>query len=257
MPPYEKTLTEDTVFRGELICLQHEQGYRFSVDAVLLAHLARVRRNWQILDLGCGNGIISLILLYRWQGLNVHVTGIERQHALAELATINIGKNGFQSHCSIITGDIRKIEDYVRPESFDMVICNPPFYPANQGRQNTHPEERAARHQLHGSLEDFLRSAFYAVKNRGEVNIIYPAEQLQNLLYLAVCRRLPAKRAHLIYSYPDPEQAARLVVVRCVKNGQETVTIAPPLYIHSAPNGPYTATMAEFFATGRETLAGE
>ncbi|HSH13650.1 MAG TPA: hypothetical protein VLA15_07870, partial [Desulfurivibrionaceae bacterium] len=61
-----RELTNDTLFAGRLNCRQHRGGYRFSVDAVLLAHFFAPRSDESLIDLGCGCGIIPLILAYRW-----------------------------------------------------------------------------------------------------------------------------------------------------------------------------------------------
>ena len=52
-------LTCDALFNNKLVIYQQKRGYRFSVDAVLLAGLTRVRRDDHILDLGTGCGVIS------------------------------------------------------------------------------------------------------------------------------------------------------------------------------------------------------
>ena len=59
-------IEKNNLFNGELSCDQHRGGYRFSIDAVLLAHFISVKKKERILDLGTGSGVISLILLYRY-----------------------------------------------------------------------------------------------------------------------------------------------------------------------------------------------
>ena len=63
--------SEDTLFSGRLICRQPEHGYRFSVDAVLAAHFAGPAATDRVLDLGCGCGVIGLILAHRCPDLAV------------------------------------------------------------------------------------------------------------------------------------------------------------------------------------------
>ncbi|MCW5198647.1 SAM-dependent methyltransferase, partial [Desulfobulbus sp. F3] len=58
-------LTDDTLFNDRVICRQHRDGYRFSIDAVLLAHFCRPAARNMVLDIGCGCGVISLILCCR------------------------------------------------------------------------------------------------------------------------------------------------------------------------------------------------
>ena len=72
-------LTDDTLFNGRLVCRQHRNGYRFSLDAVLLAHFCQPASRDKVLDLGCGCGVIGLVLCYRHP--EVQVTGLELQPA--------------------------------------------------------------------------------------------------------------------------------------------------------------------------------
>lgn len=245
----EYNITKDSLFDGQLSCYQNQEGYRFSIDSVLLAHLTRVRPQWNALDLGCGNGIIGLILLYRWQHLGLSLTGIERQKSLFKLAQRNMAANHFSEKAKVICGDIRQIDQLVTPESYDLVVCNPPFYKSSHGRQNANIEAREARHQLHGSLQEFLRSSFFAVKNKGEVSVVYPAAQLQELLYAAKSCRIPAKSIDIIYSYPDDSMSARLVIVTCVKNGSGLSRVNPPFYIYEKKKGQYSEAVRSFFSS--------
>ena len=90
-------LTNDTLFDGRLICRQYRQGYRFSVDAVLAAHFCRIQTDDHIFDLGCGCGVIGLIIAFRHQGEGVRVTGLEFQSDLVMLAHDNVLANNMDS----------------------------------------------------------------------------------------------------------------------------------------------------------------
>ncbi|HQN19035.1 MAG TPA: SAM-dependent methyltransferase, partial [Syntrophobacteraceae bacterium] len=70
-------LTCDALFNGNLILYQHKKGYRFSVDAVLLAGLTQVRSHDRIVDLGTGCGVVPLIFAYR--NLGRRIVGLEIQ----------------------------------------------------------------------------------------------------------------------------------------------------------------------------------
>ncbi len=169
--------TKDSLFEGKLLCTQHKNGYRFSLDAVLLAHFISPRRGERLLDLGTGCGILPLVVLFRSGGEGISCAGIEIQSGLAELARKNFVENGYDSAASVIKGDIRRIRELVAGESFQQVMCNPPFYPAQSGRISKNREAAMARHQGNGGLVDFLRAARFALVNRGRASFISPAEQ--------------------------------------------------------------------------------
>ena len=129
--------------------------------------------------------------------------GIEVQQELAELALTNLTANSFAGFGKIIHGDINQIETLITAESYDTVVCNPPFYAANSGRVSHNQQSLIARHQIAGTVEDFLRAAAFAVKNGGEVYFIYPAERISECVFLAAKYRLEMKTLRFIYSYPQ------------------------------------------------------
>jgi tRNA1Val (adenine37-N6)-methyltransferase len=241
------TISRDSLFDGELICFQHQEGYRFSLDAILLAHFVAVRQHDRILDLGTGSGIISMILLYRWRNRIDEVCGIEIQQGLAELASKNFQANDLEKSGRIVQGDIKKIETLTKPEVYDKIVCNPPFYTQASGRTNRNPEAQLARHQILATLEDFLSAAAFAVKNGGTVFFVYPADLLCEFVAFAQKCRLAVKKIQLVYSYPHKTAPARLVLIQCLKNGGMGAEILPPFYIYCQKNGKFSSEMQQFY----------
>ena len=239
--------TQDTLFDGKLFCLQHADGYRFSIDPVLLAHFVRLGRDETILDLGAGCGILGLILLYRKSDNIRSLTAFELQAGLAELARDNIRLNKFQKQMQVIEGDLCYIEKFLKPESCSTVVCNPPFYPLGRGRPSCNKESEIARHQVSCTLADIFKAAAMIVKNRGRFYLVYPADGLGSLLALLPRQGLTAKRLQLIYSYPHTETGARLLLLEAVKNGGDGVEILPPFYIYDEKNGNYSDAMRRLY----------
>ena len=238
------TFTDDTLFDGRLVCSQHRDGYRFSVDAVLVAHFCRPQEEDRVLDIGCGCGVISLILCHRYT--DVHVTGLELQPALAKIACANSLANQFQSRFTVVEGDLRKVREFMQPESFDLVVSNPPYRRSGSGRVNREDECAIARHELTADLPSIVSAASFCVKNHGIVVCIYPAERLATLVAAMLEQRLVPKRMQPVYSYPEDDQA-RLVMVEAVKNGGEGLHLLPPFYIYQYADGPYAPEMAKLY----------
>ncbi len=245
----EKTtaITDDTLFDGDLICYQHTAGYRFSIDAVLVAHFAEVRKGDRVLDLGAGCGVIMLILLYRWQEWLKEIVGIEVQESLADLAARNLEANGFEGMGRILKGDIKNILDLVAAESFDAIVCNPPFYQSGSGRQSGNTEAKLARHQCLATLDDFLQASAAAIRNRGSVYCIYPAEQVAQFFGLANRYRLEVKKLQFVYGYPQDEGDARLVLIHCLKNGGPGTKVLPPFFVYREKNGAFSPQMQKLY----------
>lgn len=237
-------LSEDTLFSGRIICRQHREGYRFSIDAVLLAHFCRPAAQDKVLDIGCGCGVIGLILCHRHPELRL--TGLEVQPALAELARSNAEANHLHRRFTVQQGDLRRISEHILPESFDLIVSNPPYHRVGSGRISLKDECAIARHELCADPESVLAAAAFAVRNRGAVCCIYPAERLASVLAVMIRNRLIPKRLLPVHSYPEDSQA-RLVLIEAVKNGGEGLRLLPPLYVWQRKNGPYSPEMAAMY----------
>ena len=241
-PPRE--ITEDTLFAGRLTCRQHRDGYRFSVDAVLLAHFFIPRPDESLLDLGCGCGVIPLILAYRWPGLRL--TGLELQPQLAALARGNAAANGFAERIAIVEGDLRRASELFRPGQFQRLVCNPPFYRSDGARLNLDSERRLARHEVEADLAAVVVAAGWLLHKGGRFDLVYPAERAATLLAELRGAGLEPKRLQVVHNHPGAP--GRLVLVEGLKGGGEELEILPPFFIYQAPGGEYTAEMARCYS---------
>ncbi len=246
------SLSRDSLFDGDLICFQHRNGYRFSIDSVLISHFLDVKQGDRILDLGTGSGIISMILMYRWRCKVKEVTGIEVQPGLAELARKNFRANSFEQSCRVWTCNIKEINIMLKPESYEKIVCNPPFYTPASGRTNKNSESRIARHQILATLHDFLSASAFAVKNGGAVYFIYPAARMSEFISFAEKIRLAVKKIQFVYSYPNEDAPARLILIQCIKNGGAGNEVLPPFYIYCEKNGDFSPEMQNFYKKNKE-----
>jgi tRNA1(Val) A37 N6-methylase TrmN6 len=237
-------LTDDTLFQGGLICRQSQDGYRFSVDAVIAAHFSVPKTGQQVLDLGCGCGVIGLVLAHRYP--DIMVCSLELQEHLAALAQENGIRNGFTDRFRVIQGDVCAIGTLLPPESFDLVVCNPPYHKKDSGRINQDDQAACARHELTAVVEDFVRAAAFCAKNRGRVVFVYPAIRCNILLNTLQRYKLTPKRLQPVYSYPGTT-SARLVLVEAMKNGGEQCEILAPFYIFEHKNGDYAPAMLALY----------
>jgi tRNA1Val (adenine37-N6)-methyltransferase len=247
LTPQADPVSCDTLFSGRVHCLQHQAGYRFSVDAILAAHFSPPSSGATVLDLGSGCGVIALICLYRWREQIASVSCLELQPGLAALAARNRDMNGFGEKMKVVQGDLRNILNFFPAESFAQVICNPPSYKKNSGRPCQDQESFIARHQVHCSLAEVVGAAAAVVKNRGKVVFVYPATGLNSLFSALHQYHLVPKRLQIIYSYPDAAAPARLVLVEAIKNGGEGVRILAPFYIYERRLGAYSAEMQRLY----------
>jgi tRNA1Val (adenine37-N6)-methyltransferase len=234
--------TVDEILDGSLKIRQSKRGYRFNLDSIILAHFVDLKSRTVNLDLGCGNGVIALVLanLYvqsRWHGLEI-------QHALADLAQKNVEQNGLDHRVIIDKGDAREIKKIYQPHSFDNIVFNPPYRKLDSGRMNPLPEKAVARHEIKGSLSEFLSASKYLLKPKGRVFTIYPAARMVELISLFRKKDIEPKRMKLVFS--DAASTAEFVLVEGRSGSREELKMEPPLFIYEE-HKEYTKDMKNIF----------
>ncbi len=218
--------------------MQHREGYRFSIDAVLLAAFSAPEAKDRIVDLGTGCGIMPLILGHRYPAVNI--TGIEIQPELAELAAENVVANGLKERAIIIRKDLRllSIQDVGGP--MDLVISNPPYRKGRSGRINPNSQRAVARHEILATLQDVTDAAARLLGIGGRFAIVYPAERITDLL--TSLRSAGIEPKHIQVVHAKAHAPGRLVLVSGIKGGRPGAAVHEPLVIYQ-PNGAYTQSV--------------
>ena len=157
----------------------------------------------------------------------------------------NTQLNDLENRVEIISGDARHIKNIFPPHSFETVIFNPPYRKLNSGRINPLQEKAIARHEIIGSLKEFLNASKYLLKPAGRVFTIYPAKRFVELVHLFRNSNIEPKRMKLVYS--DNYSDAEFTLVEGKQGGREELKIEPPLFIYDQ-NRKYTAEMSSIFS---------
>jgi tRNA1Val (adenine37-N6)-methyltransferase len=227
--------TSDTFFNGGLHVYQDREGYRFSIDAAIVAAGVRPKPSESIIDLGTGCGIIALILAFRHS--SVKLIGIEIQDELVKLADANIRHNRLEHRISLVCGDARRlgIKDVAGPA--DWVVCNPPYRRPRSGRVNPRTQKALARHEINITLKDIVQAARRFLRNGGQFVTIYPAERTGDLLKVMHEEGIEPKWLRSIHSHQGDD--AKLICVKGRKAGRPGLIVHYPLVIYEQ-DGAYT-----------------
>ncbi|MFP4573301.1 MAG: tRNA1(Val) (adenine(37)-N6)-methyltransferase [Desulfobacterales bacterium] len=226
------SLTHDTFFNGKISVKQPVNGYRFSIDAVLLGNLADIKPGERVLELGTGCGVIPLILCCRHPELCA-VFGAEIQQELAQIAADNAAENKMDNKITILHKDIKKISPSDTNGHVEAVICNPPHFTEKSGRINPDSQRAVARHEIAMTLSDLTSAASRMLAPGGRLMVIYPCERLADLL--AAMRQTGIEPKKLRMIHPAPQTPAQKVLAYGFKGKNPGLRIAPPLYIRSDP----------------------
>jgi len=236
------SFTTDTFFNGQVKVKQSRRGYRFSIDAVLLAYHTRPRPGESVLDLGTGCGIIPLLLLFRHPAIRIYA--VEIQHQLAELAADNARDNGLQDRMAIIEGDLASLGAERFPSPIDIIVSNPPYRRPNSGRINPDGQRAVARHEIKTTLGDVVHTAKRILRVGGRFITIYTADRLTDMLFLMRENRIEPKYMRMIHSSDKTE--AKLFLVEGVHDGRPGMKIDSPVVLY-ADVGEYTDDVKRMF----------
>jgi tRNA1Val (adenine37-N6)-methyltransferase len=236
------SLTADSIFDGHLRIKQHRWGYRFSIDAVILAYHADPKKDDKVVDLGTGCGVIPLMLARRHPSIAVY--GIEVQTELAAIADLNVRDNHLTGRIFILCEDLKKLTVNMISGPVDLVTCNPPYRKAKSGRINPDRQRAVARHEIKATVKDVVQAAHRVLRHRGKLLMIYTAERMSDLFAHLGSAGMEPKLIRTIHSAAGKE--AKLILVEALKGGRPGIKIGPPLIIYQK-NGSYTAEVEKMF----------
>ena len=241
---------------GDYIVFQDTDDYAFSQDSVFLANMAKLSPSDAVLDLGCGSGILSTLALVK-----KHVkkaVGIELQPRVADMARDSAIQNGLQDKFEVICADVKDIRSILKAESFDKVLCNPPYF-TNSGSSgqksvsdeendalniNARTEKSVSRTESTATLDDFVKGASYALRFGGDAWFVIKADRVASLIYSLKSYNLEPKEATLIY--PKPTSDVDVVIIKARKGAKEGLKISP--FFVTDDNGEYTDKYKETYA---------
>jgi tRNA1Val (adenine37-N6)-methyltransferase len=234
--------TGDTFFNGALRVEQDRSGYRFSIDAVILADRVQPRPGDRVLELGAGCGIVLLILAFRYP--EAGYTGVEVQSGLYRLALKNVQMNRMKDRIRLFHMDMRHLSPEQTGGAVDTVVCNPPYRRVEAGRLNPNRQKAIARHEMKLNLPDLLQAARRMLRTAGKFYIVYTVERLIELL--AEMKAVAIEPKHLTMVYAGLHTEAKLALVEGVKGARSGCKVAPPLIIYDS-EGNYTPEVAKMF----------
>lgn len=206
---------------GELKILQYIDGYCFTSDAVLLANTVRCKKGDTIVDMGCGSGVISLLLTAKTPCRKI--IGVELQKDVAELAVKNAKLNNLQDKISILNDDIANLPSILGKESVQVAVCNPPYFSSDSGEKRENPQIALSRHESTCALEGIIQSASSILKFGGSFYLIHKTSRMAEVIAYCSQNKLIPKTLTLIY--PKISKKADTFVLTCKKCGKHSLSV--------------------------------
>lgn len=230
------------------VLIQKEGTFCFGTDTVLLADFAAPRKREKCVDMGCGNGAISVLMAAHQPELE-HIVAVEIQPEMADMARRSVEINNLQEKISVHTGDMREAWQTLGCGKASLVVCNPPYGGVGTTLISQKEPERIARHESDLSCEDVAYSADRLLKYGGRFCVVFPAPRAYEMMAAMDKYHLAPKRLRSVHHTLD--RAPKIVLIEAVKGGGKGLHWQPPLIIEDE-NGNRTAEWHRIYGSGRK-----
>lgn len=234
---------------GGLRFVYDGEQFRPGTDTFLLSSQPRLKPGLRVCDLGCGAGLLGLLLLQRQPEL--HVTGLDIHPAAIRLAERAAAENSLSGRLTFRHGDLREIKGYFPAGTFDLVVCNPPYYPPASGRLAENAARRTARAEITCTLGDVCAAASYLLRWSGAFCLVHKPERLTDLLCALRAAAMEPKRLRLVHQTAGA--APSLVLLEGRRGGKPGLAVEPPLILRSDDGSPTAELDAIYFRQQEET----
>ena len=209
-----------------------EGSFRLSTDSVLLAAFVKGVRARRVLDLGCGAGVLTVLLSDARPGARVE--GIELQPEQAALCRENLRENGFPDS-GVVCGDLRDHRSHFPAGGYDLVVSNPPYFAENSGLSAPDGRRAAAREERFCTLLELCAAAKYLCRWGGSFAVVYRPERLSELFCMMSENGLEPKRLRMVQHRVS--SAPSLVLAEARRGGRPGLIVEPPLLLTDDTGG--------------------
>lgn len=213
--------------------IQKKEGFRFGVDAVLLANFAKVKKNASVIDLCTGTGIVPFILAGKTNAKNI--TGIEIQEEFVEMAERSVEFNKLEERVNFINGDLKNLALLKKLPKVDVLTVNPPYKLQNSGIINLNDKNAIARHEICCTLEDVIIASRILLKDNGRMYMVHRPDRLVDIVTLMRKHKIEPKRIRMVH--PSAGKAPNIVLVEGQRDGGAFLKWDDPLYVHTEEGG--------------------
>ncbi len=205
---------------------QPTSGYCYNSDSIFLYNfIAMFEPSGKLLDVGCGVGVLSLLL---GRDFSIEISIIDKQEKMLNYAIHNHKLNGLEAKSYL--GDFTTMQT---DDRYDYIISNPPFYDENvQQSKNRHLN--IARYAQHLPIESFIRRVKTFLKPKGWFIFCYDAKQIDVLLYHLKLNGINAEKIQFVHSKMDRE--SKLVMIAARNNSKSMTQILPPFVVFDEKN---------------------
>lgn len=213
--------------------IQKKDGFRFGIDAVLLANFANVKNGNRVVDLCSGTGIVPFIIAGKTKASSI--TGIEIQEDMVEMANRSAMFNKLQDKIEFICEDLTNIDIMKKIPKVDVVTVNPPYKLYNSGIVNPSDKMAIARHEICCNLEDVIIACRTLLKDNKRMYMVHRPDRLADIITLMRKNKIEPKRIQMVH--PNTKKAPNIVLIEGQRDGGAFLKWEPPIYVYNDKGG--------------------
>jgi len=172
---------------------------KVGTDGVLLGAWTDLPNSGQVLDVGCGTGLISLMFAQRNPTLKIDA--IEIDEKAANQAFENVSISPWRENIRIINDDFFKFD--FGNQKYNLIVSNPPFYP--KGHKSASLSRDISRNDEFFSLNDFFIKVVTILNDNADLAIIFPYYRKDEVEGLAKKHGLYFKKVCFVKPIPNKE----------------------------------------------------
>lgn len=161
--------------------LQDSSGNAITSDTEFLVYKVlenNTHNNADVLEIGSGNGVISIMLALHRQ--NWRLTGVEVQVPLYHLAIRNM--NSTKVNIDFKLADIRNYSLFLKNKKFDIIVSNPPYYKVGTVRPSPNIVKNISRTEFLCSMDDIFSCINYNLQKKGLAFVLYPIDRTDEII---------------------------------------------------------------------------
>lgn len=206
-------------------------AFKVGTDSVLLAHFTDVKRAKLACDLGCGGGVLPVVLCLRNPDMTFH--GVELSGEAVSVAQENAAANGLEARFQVFHQDLRIAA--LTAGAYDLVVSNPPYFRQGSGRPAADPRMAAARDDRDATLADICRAGAKLLCWGGLMTMVQRPERLSEVFCAMSASGIEPKRLRLVI--PRPGAPPNLILAEGRRGGGPGLTIESPLVLLGEDGG--------------------
>ncbi len=208
-----------------LFVIQSIKGYHFTSDAVILSKFCNIKHNDTVIEFCAGSGIISILINHKYSPKKIFA--FEVQEKVADMAKRSVQYNGYKDKIEVINDKLQNYKKYLKKQSADVIVCNPPYIKMHAGHKPLHSELAISKTEAEVTLEEIIICAGDLLRTKGRFFISMIPGRLTELIFKLKQFKLEPKKIY--FAYPTLEHEPSCVFVEAVKDANEGVKILPPL----------------------------